>query len=92
MGKTIAEVIDDVMAIANDVAPKEADRLAKSMGELEELRGRIEHATDVMHSFIMDIAIFFLEISEEEARDLADEGELERVIAERMRSANERLH
>lgn len=92
MNKTIAEVIDDVMTIANDVAPNEAKRLATSMGELEELRGRIEHATDVMQSFIMDIAIFFLNFSEEEVRDLADEGELERVIAERMRSGNERLH
>ena len=92
MNKTIAEVIDDVMEIANDVSPNEAERLAKSMGELEELRARIELATDVMQSFILDIAIFFLELSEDEAKGLADEGELERVIAERMRSSDERLH
>ena len=92
MNKTIADVIDDVMEIANDVSPNEAERLAKSMGELEELRARIELATDVMQAFILDIAVFFLELSEEEAKGLADEGELERVIAERMRSSDERLH
>ena len=92
MNKTIADVIDDVMEIANDVSPNEAERLAKSMGELEELRARIELATDVMQAFILDIAVFFLELSEDEAKGLADEGELERVIAERMRSSDERLH